>query len=238
MKKVSSVCHIWPHLFMQVCSPKWKASLSQQRELAGESYPPSSKLVDMHANCRISASKPQAGPWDTKRNWNQLQNKQRYYIWEKGTWDKDWGKTSMWEGTKKIFSSKVSYFKSYARARAKWQSSTKYDLHFYLEKLLPKRNAFLSSWLSLWEEEKISLGKTTSTPDWTKKKIPKRILWRAKKRDSRTLLTLDQAKKFFLGHHHCTESPFFLNWKVLFVSSSFQAYLLSFPLFPLIAFEA
>ena len=84
---------------------------------------------------------------------------------------------------KKIFSSKVSYFKSYARARAKWQSSIKYDLHFYLEKLLPKRNAFLSSWLSLWEEEKISLGKTTSTPDWTKKKIPKRILWRAKKRE-------------------------------------------------------
>ena len=28
-----------------------------------------------------------AKAWDTKRNWNQLQNKQRYYIWKKGTWD-------------------------------------------------------------------------------------------------------------------------------------------------------
>ena len=57
MKKVSSVCHIWPHLFMQVCSPKWKGFFESESS-ARESYPPSSKLVDMHANCRISARKP------------------------------------------------------------------------------------------------------------------------------------------------------------------------------------
>ena len=137
---------------------------------------------------------------------------------------------------------RVSCFKSWRW----WQSSIKYDLCISPAFILERnyyRNVALHFCHPLGNlgfilREKIFVGKTTSTPDWTKKKIPKRILWRAKKRDSRTLLTLDQAKKFFLGHHHCTESPFFLNWKVLFVSSSFQAYLLSFPLFPLIAFEA
>ena len=36
---------------MQVCSPKWKG-FSKVKDW-GESYPPS-KMLDMHANCRIS----------------------------------------------------------------------------------------------------------------------------------------------------------------------------------------
>ena len=90
--------------------------------------------------------------------------------------------------------------------------------------------------------EKIFVGKTTSTPDWTKKKIPKRILWRAKKRDSRTLLTLDQAKKFFLGHHYHHDWKSFLpklkSSVCLLFLPGLSSLLPYFPFFPLIAFEA
>ena len=219
-----------------------------------------------------------AKAWDTKRNWNQLQNKQRYYIWKKGTWDnfrlRKLPKHHFYVGFKNEFSTHWvrKWFKKFTlkslnetflnilnhcvKAVSKMKSlmfqilavvTIFNKIRFVHFPFILERNYYRNVALHFCHplgnlgfilREKIFVGKTTSTPDWTKKKIPKRILWRAKKRDSRTLLTLDQAKKFFVGHHHCTESPFFLNWKVLFVSSSFQAYLLSFPLFPLIAFEA